>query len=539
MKLALRTFLALLVAPCLCASLLAQGGYVTEKHPDLGVELPRARDYEQVPTQPDEEHVILYYVEKASKDPKAARAPRGELSVVWIDFVPDPPPPSANPAPQTPPAPDDEGRSKAKPMETAPAPPPKPPINSIERFLEQRTRWELGRSEAGKARSGYPARVVTLVPREVNGQRSIGYSAWAYLFELPSKRTIAFVGHCSGGDMTEATKIWRYIAEHAEFSEPAGANLAKIQEKYRNSNLRGLEFRAKARSQLVRGWKAEDTENFIVVHHTPDQPLVRAICSDIEAIRKEYLKLFPPAGPIEAVSVVRVCKDRGEYMAYGGMPGSAGYWNSKSEELVFYDATIKEKGKRESGEENTFIVLYHEALHQYIYYSAGAVPPHYWFNEGHGDFFSGADIKSGKVVSIGLNPWRIGYIKRLVEQNKIIRWKDILSFERAQFYDPSKIGQCYAQAWSMVYFLRKSPAATKHAQWSKILDAYFVALKEDYGRRVEFLEKQGRAAQDDLREDAGQKARAYALELAFQGVDVDALEEAWREFVEKLEYKAK
>jgi hypothetical protein len=517
----------------------AQGGYTTEKHPDIGITLPRARDYEEVPTQPDEEHVVLYFIERAPKDPKNARKVRPQLSVVWIDYVPDPPPPGANAQPDGPPPdapPEEEGRTKAAPMPRAPVPPPKPPITTLERFLEQRTPWALGRAEPGKTRSGYPARIVQLAPRE--GARPQGV-AWAYVFEHPQKRTIAFIGECAANDLDEQAKIWRYIAEHADFDEPEGSNLEKLAQRYRSSNLRGTEFRVKARSQLVRGWKAEDTENFIVVHHTPDQPLVRAICADIEAIRKEYLKLFPPAGPIDAVSVVRVCKDRGEYMAYGGMPGSAGYWNSQTEELVFYDATVKEKGKRATGEANTFIVLYHEALHQYIFYSAGAVPPHYWFNEGHGDYFSGANVRGGKVASIGLNPWRIGYVKQLVERNRIIPWKDIVAYERAQFYDPSRIGQCYAQAWSMVYFLRKSPVVQKHAIWSKILDTYFAALKEDYVRQLELLGKRGLADQPQEREGAGQRARKYALELAFAGVNFDELQSEWRTFVEKLEYKAK
>ncbi len=533
MRLPLAPFALVLLGAA--APLAAQGGYTTEKHPDLGIELPRARDYEQVPTQPDEEQVILYYVEKAPKDPKEARGKRAELSVVWIDFVPDPPPP---PPPETPPESDEEGRSKAKPMDATPVAPPKPPITTFERFLEQRTLWALGRGEEGKTRSGFPGRIVRLVPRDERLVGALG-EGWAYVFEQPQKRTIAFIGECAPDALAEQSKIWRYIAEHAEFSEPEGADLTKIEASYRNSKLRGVEFRAKARSKLVRGWKAIDTENFIVVYHTPDQPLVRAICADIEAIRKEYLKLFPPAGPIDAVSVVRVCKDRGEYMAYGGMPGSAGYWNSASEELVFYDATVKEKGKRETGEENTFIVLYHEALHQYIYYSAGAVPPHYWFNEGHGDFFSGADIKGGKVIRIGPNPWRIGYIKRLIETNQIIAWKDIVAYERKDFYDPTKIGQCYAQAWSMVYFLRTSPVALKHPQWSKILDTYFVALKEDYARRLDLLEKQGKKDDQALRATAGEQARGHALAVAFNGIDYFQLQYAWRDFVESIEFKAK
>ena len=72
-----------------------------------------------------------------------------------------------------------------------------------------------------------------------------------------------------------------------------------------------------------------------------------------------------------------------------GNPRSAGYWNSRTEELVLFDAEEHERGKRPD-DSGTFIVLYHEAFHQYIHYSTGELPPHSWFNEGYGDYFSGA-----------------------------------------------------------------------------------------------------------------------------------------------------
>ena len=36
----------------------AQGGYTTEKRPDLGLTFPRARDYEEIPIPPSEEFKI-------------------------------------------------------------------------------------------------------------------------------------------------------------------------------------------------------------------------------------------------------------------------------------------------------------------------------------------------------------------------------------------------------------------------------------------------------------------------------------------------
>ena len=65
----------------------AQGGYTKEKYPDLGIELERPRDYEQIPTQPDEEFVVLYFAEKLPKDPRDRPPIRTELWVLAIDYV--------------------------------------------------------------------------------------------------------------------------------------------------------------------------------------------------------------------------------------------------------------------------------------------------------------------------------------------------------------------------------------------------------------------------------------------------------------------
>lgn len=511
----------------------AQGGYATEKHADIGIDLPRARDYEQIPTQPDEEQVVLYYAEKLSKDPKERRAVRPELSVVWIDFVPDPAPKIDEPEP---PAPDDgeEGRTRATPAEKVVAQPEPPPISTLARFLERRTMWELGRSEPGKTRDGWTATIHTLVPRGERPSRSVG---WAYVFERPAQRTIAFLGECAAADLAEQAKIWKYMAERADFYEPEDADVTKLQQKYSRSPLRGVEYRIRVRSKLVRGWKAEDTENFIVVYHTTDQPLVRNLLADIESIRKEYIKLFPSVGEITAVSTVRVCKDRAEYMAYGGMPGSAGYWNSSTEELVFFDAQIKEKGKRSSGDENTFIVLYHEAFHQYIHYSAGELPPHSWFNEGHGDYFSGADVVGSKVKKIGVNPWRIGTIQRAINEHKFVPWKEIIAFEQPEYYRGDRVGLCYAQGWSMIYFLRTSPVVAKHPQWSRILDKYFEELKSSYAGQLDLLAKQGRKDDRAARAACGVSARKTALERSFDGVDIAQLEAEWASYISKIEWK--
>jgi hypothetical protein len=221
-------------------------------------------------------------------------------------------------------------------------------------------------------------------------------------------------------------------------------------------------------------------------------------------------------------------------MSYGGPPRSAGYWNWVAEELVFYDAEKVDKQHRIS-DADTFIVLYHEAFHQFIHYSTGELPPHSWFNEGHGDYFSGAQIRDGKMRGIGPNPWRVHTIQSAIEEDKQIAWKDIIRFEQPQYYRDDIVHICYAQGWSMIYFLRKSPEVAKRPEWAKILPVYFDTLKAKYGEELASLEAAGKKDDLLLKAKAGLAARTKAVDAAFEGVDLDEIQDAWSKFTMAIE----
>ncbi|MFH0943670.1 MAG: hypothetical protein V2A76_00575, partial [Planctomycetota bacterium] len=277
-------------------------------------------------------------------------------------------------------------------------------------------------------------------------------------------------------------------------------------------------------------------------------------------------------------SIVRVCADRKEYNAYGGPSGSAGYWNNRSEELVFYDASASRKI-----DDNTVAVLYHEAFHQYIFYSVGSVSPHSWFNEGHGDYYGGAVYQGGRF-KIEPFRWRIGTVKdairqgprpftlevdeRTQKQRKVWEAKgytpleDLVHFSQGDYY--SYPGVSYAQGWSLVYFLREKLSRSQKEKWGHILPTYFDTLKAEVVKTEEL--KPGGA--EDPKEPGGpenppgegpggedpgggeegdeklsdippppppsdrptsEEALKKALEAAFQGVDLKELEKAWIE----------
>ncbi|MDF1702824.1 MAG: hypothetical protein P1V36_16870, partial [Planctomycetota bacterium] len=299
----------------------------------------------------------------------------------------------------------------------------------------------------------------------------------------------------------------------------------KAKDVERIDDLDGVNISAKKRSQIergmVKGWDVvvSPKKNYIIIYNTKNgknKLLATVIAKRIEAIRAQvYEKQFPPAKPIKTVCIVRVCKDRQEYHQYGGPGGSAGYWSSGDEELVFYDASASKKP-----DDNTLAVLYHEAFHQYIYYSVGNVAPHSWFNEGHGDYYAGAKYKGGKF-KIEPFDWRVGTVRGAIVQgprafteekdsqgNVRKKWEnkgytpleDLVQFSQRQYY--SYPGVSYAQGWALIYFLREIVPKSKKmkAKWGHILDTYFDTLQAEVNRDGK-LERGGEGKKDDDKDD--------------------------------------
>ena len=298
--------------------------------------------------------------------------------------------------------------------------------------------------------------------------------------------------------------------------------------------LDGVNITAKKRHEIERsmvsGWNVivSPKKNYIVIYNTANGKnhlLAKTIAKRIELIRAQiYEKQFPPAFPIETVCIVRVCKDKKEYVAYGGSPQSAGYWSPGAEELVFYDASRSKKADKD-----TLAVLYHEAFHQYIHYSVGRVAPHSWFNEGHGDYYAGAVYKGGKF-KIKPFQWRVGVIRNAIvagerelteetddKGNVRKNWGNkgytplphLVEFSQREYY--AYPGVSYAQGWSLIYFLREIVPKNKkyNEKWGHILDTYFDTLKAEVNKDGsldrEREERRRKAEEDEKDKDDGEK----------------------------------
>ena len=513
----MRLLLRILCLPAsllLLAGLAAAQGWTTEKRPDLGLEFQVPKTWEGLPAQPDEQWVVLIYQEKVDpKKPK--RAQRPTISVVWIEHA-APGTPGEEQADEQP----GERRQKARATE---------PITSLESWTRQQMAgWTIGKAQGEpKKQKDWTGQEYALLP----GKGAIaGLDGWAWEWRNEA-RTVAFVATCAKEDWEANAALWRKMAADAAIAEPEDKDASKLERLYAGKKLVDPAYRIEVRKKLIRGWRAEDAEHYILATNSADKPLIKRVLSDLPVIRKEYERLFPAVAPITRASTVRVCKSRDEYLQYGGAERTAGYWNAGSEELVLYDNAADQKALKRADDLDTFVVLYHEAFHQYIHYSAGELPPHTWFNEGYGDYFSGAVIVGGKLKEIGVNSWRCDTIREAVSLEKHIPWREIVKYEQREYYDPTKVYICYAQGWSMVYFLNKSKDVAKNPAWKKILPTYFDTLKSAFKEELEPVPEAARKPGLRGFEEAGFRARTRANEAAFAGVDMDQIEAAWKIFV--------
>ena len=520
----------LLVFSCLASPASAQ--HKQEKHPGIGVErIDRPRRFDAIPTTPDEKFIQLKWVERAPDLKRRSEKKRRFRPELYLVFIPKLE--VGGPA---------ERRTQSKSKDKSEIEPEV--VSDLGSWVKLVNRNLSAESLGpGFKEDGYEVESWSIVgPRRQKGDRDL--LGWAHTWE-DEMRTIALVGHCYPEDVKELRKLWEVTARKIRLAAPKSSSaddreVRQLMRDYERSNYRGVEYRMKVRGGMVKPWKAEDTENFIVVYNTKDQPLVRKIVRDLETLREEYVRQFPPIGEVTAVSTVRICRDRLEYLAYGGNPGTAGYWNFVEEELVLYDAE-KQGGDASLRDAKTFVVLYHEAFHQYIFYSCGGVSPHSWFNEGYGDYFGGALIKGGKVKKIGPNPMRAWVVETLAEGKKLyprngLPLEGLMSFEKmirlpksVYYFDK----RSYSTGWSMIYFL-KSKEVQRHKEWAAILPTYFEALQKAWQRELKYVSNPSNML---ARQPAVEAAREVAVKAAFEGIDMFELNRAWLRFTQKLDVK--
>jgi hypothetical protein len=232
------------------------------------------------------------------------------------------------------------------------------------------------------------------------------------------------------------------------------------------------------------GWRIAETpsKQFLIKTNEPDQKKINEVIKRLEAARKVFEDDFPPATPMTAVSVVRICATEEEFHKYGKTGGGvAGWFNPGTTELVLYF-------NPDAGPDFVLEVMTHEGFHQYCHFLFGETEAHRWYDEGHGDYYGGFDLKNGKLVvdahmSSGLK--RITEIKDMIKEGTYKPVSAHLRYNHGEWQTqgPSNVS-CYAQSWSIIYFLRQGMRGKGGKQWKKeyadILPHYVEHLQAGY-----------------------------------------------------------
>jgi hypothetical protein len=527
------------IAPALVAAALLFGdapdGFNSTENKDDGFALFYPQAYKEIPPQPNDPVILARYTRtKQVEPPKGVKAPpRTDLiGEIWVVSI-DKPKSAGGTTPGDAPTPDGgdgtEASAKAAHSEAEVAL-EQMRASSFEEFVKKRLatkpKWGIlshaEKTDRGTTSTDYLLQAPPSGPPEARG--------FAKLIDK-GDHWLGLVGLAAASEFEGQRKLFERSANSLHEIAVSEAAVHDMEIYYsHHPEMKEPKFRIERRRELRRGWKSIDTKNYLIIHHSKDEHLLDRLQNDLEAMRVTYEQLFPPVKPVEAVSVVRVCKDRQEYLQYGGMAMSAGYWNFVSRELVLYDNVKGEQGSR-LGNQDSYIVVYHEAFHQYIHYSTGELPPHSWFNEGYGDFFSGAKIyaNSTKVQEIGPNPWRLPVIKNAIDKGQWIGFDKLLHANQNEYYGQAQI--FYAEGWSFIYFLNRGLSSHTNPKWEHILPTYFETLKASYGEEVRTL---GDSATVDQKRAAGEKARKKAVDAALEGIDLEELQDAWLKFFKRL-----
>lgn len=476
-----------------------------ETHPAAGVRFPRPSGYEQIPVPPLQTDVVLRFMDRPPSGRSGAVLARKQVLFVSLDA------------------------SDGTPEER---------WERLWRWLpDLGLRPSIWGSPEDGVRKWENHHGETVRKFEVLSPVSPREPLW--IFHGPD-RTLAVVGFGFGPGQLDLQEDeverdydgWAFAIEEMRLFPPEVPDIDKLARVHRREGLAQPEYRAAVEASLVRGWKSDNTEHFIIVYNTGNEPFIRAIKDELETLRAAFAAVFPPSSELHRVSTVRICHDLSEYLAYGGPLNSGGFWSPLLRELVLFD-NARRDGVSGWTNADTRRVLYHEAFHQYIRDAVGDLDPGMWFNEGLGDYFSGARLKKGELEECVPVPERLAVIQRaLAEHGRGLPWDELLFYDREGFYEPSRADLCYAQSWSLVYFLMRAPVVRERPEWSSILPTYFDTLKRANAEELETFQRDGGGVADV--HDGSARARARALEAAFGPVDLDELDRAWKAFVSGL-----
>jgi hypothetical protein len=218
-----------------------------------------------------------------------------------------------------------------------------------------------------------------------------------------------------------------------------------------------------------RGWHVDVSKYFFILSNTKKKKRTAEVKIRLDAIMNKYQKEFPTEKKLKRDFVVRFFDTEEAFEEFSGKTDAGAYYDPETFELVFYDMSDVNKNF-------TFEAVYHEANHQYIdqYYFKHNTE-HMWFSEGLATYYESAKFKKGRIVEVGKKS--LDYYPRIKEALQTETYTPLTSFlsiKQAEFSNPEKSSANYAQAWSLIYFFKK----TRNRVFAGMLEKYMAVLKK-------------------------------------------------------------
>ncbi len=204
---------------------------------------------------------------------------------------------------------------------------------------------------------------------------------------------------------------------------------------------------------------------YYVIHTDLDEDAVREAFVRMSAMAELYYQRTRGfAGKITRRFPFYLFTKQADYMAAGGMDGSAGMYDPNARKLLAI------AGPQAS--ESTWYVVRHEGFHQFAHNVIGGELP-VWVNEGLAEYFAEAIFTGDGYVTGIVPPERLRRLQFWMKDGNTISVDQMMSMPHALWNAQMNVIN-YDQAWSMVYFLA-------HARDGRYQDAFNSFLR-DLGR---------------------------------------------------------
>ncbi len=313
---------------------------------------------------------------------------------------------------------------------------------------------------------------------------------------------------------------------------------------------------------LPAGWTYKETDNYIIASSNKDAEKAKKLCTNLEKLHSEQVKLIPPNTEVEkdfyndqkrVKLIIRYFGDRDSFCAW-----LVKRWPNYdcSDSIAIYDLELNQIYLYFTGwMKETNATLYHECTHQYLHNLMGwkGVNIPSWINEGVAEYFFAAGMETQDKIIMGtIHKSSRDTVKAEIRRKEAIPVSYLITMSDEKFDTFGARIYCYA--WSLVHFMLNS----KNKQYNAVIPKYFMEMQAitmpiikkllkkgvNFDRLIDYIndliekEKSGKLndeESDDFNETYRmvkelRNAHKTAHERAFDKIDIDKLQKEWEEY---------